>query len=55
MSYYLEPDSPIRDKFKVVFNLSRYVTKKRSDTSNLAAKQDLILLKTEVDKVGINK
>ena len=28
MSYYLEPDSHIRDKIKVVLNLSNYPSKK---------------------------
>ena len=28
MSYYLEPDSHIRDKVKVVLDLSNYATKK---------------------------
>ena len=28
MSYYPEPDSHIRDKVKVVLNLSNYITKK---------------------------
>ena len=43
MNYYPEPDSHIRDKVKVVLELSYYVTKKelyhvtRVDTSDLAA------------------
>ena len=28
MSYYSQPDSHIRDKLKVVLNLSNYATKK---------------------------
>ena len=28
MSYYLEPDNHIRDKFKVVLDLTNYTTKK---------------------------
>ena len=32
MSYYPEPDSHIKDKFKVVSNLSNYVTKKNWST-----------------------
>ena len=28
MTYYLEPDGHIRDKVKVVLNLSNYATKK---------------------------
>ena len=45
MSYYPEPDSHIRDKVKVVLDLSNYETKKELghdtgvDTSDLAAKR----------------
>ena len=45
MSYYPEPDSHIRDKVKVVLNLSNYATKKKLehatgvDTSGLASKK----------------
>ena len=45
MSYYREPDSHIRDKVKVVLDLSNYATKKELDltagvhTSDLAAKK----------------
>ena len=58
---YPEPDSHIRDKFKIVLDLSNYATKKELDhatgvdTSDLAAKKDFIALKAEVDKLGINK
>ena len=31
MSYYPEPDSHIRDKIKVVLELSNYATKKNCD------------------------
>ena len=31
MSYYFEPDSHIRDKVKVVLDLSNYATKKQLD------------------------
>ena len=61
MSYYPEPDSLIRDKVKVLLNLSNYATKKELehatgiDTSYLAAKKDFIALKAEVDKLDINK
>ena len=61
MSYYPEPDSDIRDKIKVVLDLSNYATKKELDhatgvdTSDLAAKIDFIALKVEVDKLDINK
>ena len=49
MSYYPEPNSHIRDKVKVVLDLSNSVTKKELehargiDTSDLAAKRDFIL------------
>ena len=45
MCYYPEPDSGIRDKRKVVLELSNYATKKESDhatgahTSDLAARR----------------
>ena len=50
-----------RDKVKVVLDLSDYATKKELDhatgvdTSDLAAKKDLIALKAEVDKLDIYK
>ena len=61
MSYYLEPDSHIKDVFKVGLELSNYTTKKElehatgDDTSDLTAKKDSIVLKDEVDKLDINK
>ena len=60
MSYYPEPDSHIRDKVKVVLDLSNYATKKElynaiGDLADLAAKNDFITLKAEVDKLDINK
>ena len=61
MSYYPEPESHIRDKVKVVLDLSNYATKKELDhatgvnTSDLAAEKDFIALKVEVDKLDINK
>ena len=61
MSYYPEPESHIRDKVKVVLDLSKYASKKELehatsiDTSDLAAKKDLIALKAEVDELDINK
>ena len=61
MSYYLEPNSHIRDKVKVVLDLSNYATKKELDhatgvdTSDIAAKKDFIALNAEVDKLDINK
>ena len=48
MSYYLETDSHIRDKIKVVLGLSNYATKKELDhatganTSDSAAKKVLL-------------
>ena len=60
MSYYAEPGSHVRNKVKVVLDLSNYATKKELkhatgvDTSDLAAK-DFIALKAEVDKLDINK
>ena len=61
MSYYPEPDSHIRDKVKVVLDLSNYGTKKELehaagiDRFNLAAKKDFIALRAEFDKPDINK
>ena len=61
MSFYPEPDSHIRDKVKIVLDLSNYATKKELDhaigvdTSDLAAKEDFIALKVEVDKLCISK
>ena len=45
MSYYPEPDNPIRDKVKVVLGLSNYATKRKLDhatgvdTSDLATEK----------------
>ena len=61
MSYYPKPDNHIRDKVKLVLELSNYATKKElehatgNDTSDLAAKKDFTVLKDEVDKLDINK
>ena len=61
MSYYPEPDRHIRDKVKVVLDLSNHATKKELDhatgvdTSDLAAKKNFIALKAKVDKLDINK
>ena len=61
MSYFPKPDSHIRDKVKLILDLSNYATKKeldharRADTSDLAAKKDFIALKSEIDKLDINK
>ena len=49
MGYFLEPDSHIRDKVKLVLELSNFTAKKELkdatgvDTSNLAAKRDFML------------
>ena len=61
MSYYPEPGSHIRNKDKVLLDLSSYATRKELqhatgvDTSNLAAKSVFIPLKAEVDKLDINE
>ena len=61
MSYYPVKDSRIRDKIKVVLDLSNYATKKELDqatsvdASVLAAKKDIFVLKDEVEKLGIRK
>ena len=61
MNYHPESESHIRDKVKVVLDLSIYATKKELedatgiDTSDLAAKKDFIALKAEVRKLNINK
>ena len=61
MSYYPQPESNIRDKVKVVLDLSNYANKKELDhgtgvdKSDLAAKKDFIAVKPEVDKLDINK
>ena len=61
MNYYAESDSHIRDKVKVVLDLSNYESKKELghatgvDTSDVADKKDVIALKGEVDKLNINK
>ena len=61
ISYYPEPDSHIRNKVKLVLDLSNYALKKElghttgTDTSDLAAKKHFIALKGEVGKLDINK
>ena len=61
MSYYSEPDSHIRDKIKVVLDLSNYESMEELDhatdvdTSDLASKKDFITFKAEVDKLDISK
>ena len=48
MSYYPEANSDVRDKVKVVLDLSNYATKKELEQ---AAGVDIIALKAEVDKL----
>ena len=61
MRHYPEPDSHIKDKGKVVLDLSNYATKKELEhatgveTSDLAAKKHIIALKNEADKLDVNK
>ena len=61
MSYHLKPDSHIRDKVKVVLDLSHYATKKGLDhatgvdTSDLVVKKDFIALKADVDNLYLVK
>ena len=61
MSYYPEQDSHIRDKIKVLLDLSNYATKKELhhatsiDATDLATKKYFTTLKAEVDKLDINK
>ena len=65
MSYYPELDRHIKDKVKVILNLSNYGTKVPTkkelehatgvDTCDLAATKDFIARKNEVDKLNIIK
>ena len=61
MSYYRESNIYIRDKVKIILDLSNCATKKELehatgiDISVLAAKKDFIALKAEVDKLDINQ
>ena len=61
MSYYPETDTHIKNKVKVVLNLTNYATNKKlghaSDVamSDLAAKKLLIAMKAKVDKLAIHK
>ena len=58
MSFYPEPDSHIRDKVKLVLDLSNYATKKELDhatgvdTSDLGAKKWRVKLKELSDAVA---
>ena len=59
MSYYPETDSHIRDKVKVVLDLSNYATKKELehatgiDTSDLTAKKILSLWKLKLTNLTL--
>ena len=61
MSYYPELDRHVKDKVKVVLDLSNYGSKTELDhatgvdTCDLAAKKDFIALKEGVHKLYINK
>ena len=61
MSYYPETDTHIKNKVKVVLNLTNYATNKKlghaSDVamSDLADKKLLIAMKAKVDKLAIHK
>ena len=60
MSYYPDPNSHIKDKFKIVLKLSNQATKTElnDDASNLHLIQLLnsfIALKAKVDKLDIKK
>ena len=60
MSYYQEKNSHIRDKVKVVLNLSKYAAKKEVDQATiidpayLGANKDFIAFRAEVDKLDVN-
>ena len=59
MSYYPETDSHIRDKVKVVLDLSNYATEKELehatgiDTSDLTAKKILLLWKLKLTNLTL--
>ena len=64
MYYYPKADSHIKEKLKVVLDLSNYATKKELelkvlnkgiDTSDLFAEKYFIALKVEVDRPDVNK
>ena len=57
---FMIADNQIRDKVKVLLDLSNYTTKKLehtagADAPNLTAKKDFVTLKAQVEKLGINK
>ena len=59
--YFSKPNQPFRRYINVKMDLSNYAAKTdlknatRIDTSKLAAKSDLVSLKTEVDKLYIHE
>ena len=61
MSQYFQPYKSFRESIRVNLNLSNYTTKTdlrnitHIDDSNFASKTNLASLKTEVDKLDINK
>ena len=55
MIYYPKPDSHIRDKVKVVLDLSTYATKKELDHATNVDISGLAAEKAEVDKPDIKK
>ena len=55
MSYYSEPDGYIRNKVKVVLDLPNYANQKIEPGTGIDKSINFIALKTEVDKLEINK
>ena len=58
IKFYSKPYEPFSRDINVTFDLSNYATKtdaKNVDTSNFASKTNLATLKTEVDKLDIDK
>ena len=58
MSYYPEPNSHIKDKVKLVSDLSNYATKielEHATDADTSAKKDFTALKAEFNKFDINK
>ena len=59
--FYPEPDEPFAGYINCAVDLSNYATKTdlknvtHTDTSSFALKTNLATLKTEVDKLGIDK
>ena len=61
MSYFPEPHTHSKNKLDVELGLSNYATKSDfknaagADTSDFAKKVDLASLKSDIDKIGIDK